>query len=224
MKMKRNLLVVLMMLAIFGWVPAAYATPCSFDLAFINEDIGPEPYVHVDVDLTDATHATILATAYDNYKMGDTDAFAVNFNGDVTISDLTFYDPKTSIVPVTPGLPSPQNANPSGYTGYLANSSHHISMWGDFGTVFSVQSFNAADNFDVITFVATKVSGTWDSCEDVLLTDFPNGIFPAVAHVQNQLTGETGFASVPLPPSAVLMGSGLLGLGLVGWRRWRTCS
>jgi hypothetical protein len=218
--MKRKvLLIIIAILALTCWAPMAFAD-CTFDLTAINDtSVGPGPYVQVVVDLIDSTHAEITATAYDGYKMGDGSSFGLNFNGPVTISSgPTFYDPKTSIVPVTPGLPNQANN-----TGYLSNSStNNVDGWGNFNTVFSVQSMNAADNFDVINFIATLGTGSWASCGDVLLSDIENGIYPAVAHVQSQsdLT-KTGFASVPLPPSVLLMGSGLLGLGVLGWRRKR---
>jgi hypothetical protein len=225
--MKRKFLILAAILAVACWAPMAFAN-CTFDLTAINVEIGPAPYVQVVVDLIDSTHAEITATAYDGYKMGDGGAFGVNFNGVVTISstningtfsDPTFYDPKTSIVPVSPGWPNPQGSDANDYTHYLANSTKNVDGWGDFNTVFSVKSFDSGDNFDVINFIATLTSGTWGTCEDVLLWDIEHGIYPAVAHVQNPITKETGYASVPLPPSVFLLGSGLLGLGLVGWRR-----
>ncbi len=224
--MRRKLLIMLAVLAVACWAPAALADICTFDLTAINDlSIGSGPFVQVQVNQTSGTTAMITATAYDPYQMGDGSAFGLNFNGPVSISGLTFYDPVTSIIPVTPGLPSPQNANPSGYTGYLANSPQNVDGWGDFSTVFSVQSMSADDNFEVITFAATLFSGTWASCANVLLSDVANGVYPAVAHVLNPtITGgaaNTGFASVPLPPSVLLLGSGLLGLAGLGFRSRR---
>lgn len=54
----------------------------------------------------------------------------------------------------------------------------------------------------------------------------PNDVFFEIvsfelsANDQVAFTGNCSFA-VPIPPTALLMGSGLLGLGLVGWRRRR---
>ncbi len=54
--------------------------------------------------------------------------------------------------------------------------------------------------------------------EDGDASNFSNGVFHGDQDY-NDMVGLVRECPVPVPPSVLLMGSGLLGLGLVGWRR-----
>src|SRR5262245_9326114 len=76
-------------------VPQAKADLFSFQLTSPNPAIAayPGPYANVQVNRTDATHATITFTALSNgtnqYLLGDQGSAAINSNGAATMSAIT---------------------------------------------------------------------------------------------------------------------------------------
>lgn len=82
-----------------------------------------------------------------------------------------------------------------------AFDSNKAPVWGD---------FYAKDGNNLVDGVASTAWNTgFGEDPTTVTTDFTNWI----------PTPDTFGIPIPLPPSALLMGSGLLGLGLVGWRR-----
>jgi hypothetical protein len=198
-----------------------------FDLGTGNSAISgfPGPYAQVDVHLTSSTSATITFTSLTNsgniYLLGDGGSVGVNVNAtSFTVSGITGSNAGTGF---TPGPWSDGGAgNEDGF--------------GSFN-----QTINSFDGFthssDTISFTVTNNSGTWATAADVLVANANGG--EAAAHIfitsspANAANGAivTGFASgndrgtfvenTPAPPGVVLLGSGIVLLGLVGWSRRR---
>jgi len=197
----------------------AKADSIGFDLGTGNSGISgfPGPYVHVVVNRTDATHATISFTGLINsgniYLMGG--AQAVDFNVNATSW--------------TVGLLSS-----SRFPGFSSQSSDLTIAGANNADGFG--SFNqTVDNFDGYThswtsleFSLTNTSGTWASASAVL-TPNASGLL-AAAHIfvgvgnppnPNVDALATGFAANGTPSvpdggaTAMLLGAGLSALGMV---------
>jgi hypothetical protein len=214
----KKAIILLAILALACWLPGQAMADYMFDINLGNAAISgyPGPYAHVDVSLTDSTHASITFTSLTNggniYLLGDGGSVAVNVNATSwTLGTISGSNAGTGF---TPGPYSDGGAaNENGF--------------GSFN-----QTINSFDGFthssDSITFALTDTSGTWGSANDVL-TGNADG-YLAGAHIfvtsspANATNGAltTGYAvnsAVPIPPSALLMGSGLLGLGLLRFRK-----
>ncbi|MEJ2365629.1 MAG: hypothetical protein P8017_13305 [Deltaproteobacteria bacterium] len=91
---------------------------------------------------------------------------------------------------------------------------------------FNVEAYLPAPNDlpEAYTFLLTNNSGTWASAAYVLVANSSG--FDAGATLFDCSGYSSAFVGegspVPMPPSALLLGSGLLGLSAVGWRRRRS--
>ncbi len=198
---KRKFLVVLA-IALVMLVPLAAQAGLTFDLVTTNTPaLGLSPYVNVDVNWIDSTHARVTADAYSPYLMGDGGGFDLNVAGAFT----------ASIFSVT---------GPAGITvgNFSAPVSGNVSEFGKFNLTLSSGNFSPSRQFDTLVVDLLATGGnSWANAAAVLA---PNSLgYLAAAHinninVMNPVTGSplTGYAAVPIPPSALLLGSGLLGL------------
>jgi len=192
----------------------------------------PGPYIQIDIQLLDPTHAKVTATSDTNstgacspsictYLMGGEGMLGLNTNGTVTlVGGLGGVAESNSLAGFTPG--------PASNVG-----SGNEDGWGSFN--FSL------DNFDGFTHSATSViftlqltSGTWAADTDVLKPNAQGSIAAGHVFVTNpNCTGActTGFAAgtggstppqnIPEPGILSLLAIGLLGLGGVrAKRRW----
>jgi hypothetical protein len=219
--MKRTLLILLAVVAFACWfLGQVAADTISFDLGQGNPAISgyPGPYATVTVNWTDLTHATITFTSLTNsgniYLLGDGGSVGVNVNATSwTLGTITGSNAGTGF---TPG---PWSDGGSG----------NEDGWGSFN-----QTINSFDGFtsssDTISFILTDTSGNWATANDVL-TGNADG-YRAAAHIfvtASPATASngalaTGFATegdpaAPIPPSALLLGSGILAMGLRSFRR-----
>jgi hypothetical protein len=205
MKIKRGLVLGVGMATALLAASQAKADITGFDIGEGNTAISgfPGPYAHVQVNLTDSTHATItftsLSAAGNIYLMGDGGTVAVNVNASSwTIGSFSASNAGTGF---TPGpLSDGGSGNQDGF--------------GSFN-----QTVNSFDGFthssDSISFILTDTGGTWASAANVL-TPNANGS-EAATHIfvtsspANAANGAlaTGFAAVP-EPSTLIAGALLL--------------
>jgi len=231
--MRLKFLVLLAIVTVTCWVGVAAADIVYYDISVPNSAISgyPGPYEKVEVDLTTSTTAIITFTSYKEggniYLMGDGSSAAVNVNATSwSVSNISGSNGGSGFTPGT----------------FSNAGSGNVDGFGTFN-----QCIDDFDGFthsvDTLSFTLTRTSGTWLSAANVLTAnghpgpDNTSGYY-AAAHVYvtsapaKACNGAivTGYAggdnlpytgAVPIPPTALLLGTGLLGLVGLGWRRGR---
>lgn len=204
MKIKFKLLMVVLVVAC--WVPGAAADTITFNIDFPDTMLsgfsGPFAEVKISVPIGGGA-ATFMVTALNSYLIGDGAAFDINTS-----------------TPVIAGGFSWTGGN--GTTGFTQVNARNVSSFGVFNTIL-----NDFDGFTravtSLTFTATPESGNFANAAAVLIPNSDG--WTAAAHIfvpnsTHTAAIATGYAAaVPIPASAVLLGSGLLGLAALGWRR-----
>jgi hypothetical protein len=197
----------------------AKADIISFNLGTGNAAIAgfPGPYANVQVNRTDATHATITFTSLTNsgniYLMGGAQAVDVNVNAaSWTITNFAGSNSGTGFVGVNGDLTNGGANNADGFGSFNQ-------------TVDNFDGFT--HSFSTVSFVLTNTSGTWATASAVLTANASG--FLAAAHIfvttspANASNGAlaTGFATnggAPGVPdggtTAMLLGAALSALGM----------
>ena len=133
----------------------------------------------------------------------------------------TGSDGVASVIPYQdPGLPANGGNIAVNYTGYIdpadPNNLIVVNSWGTnpgFTPVFPDNLGETLVNSYLFTGIKPVGSGPNDVFFEVVS-------FTLSAHDQVGLSGNCSFL-VPIPPTALLLGSGMLGMALLGWRRKR---
>jgi len=198
-------------------VGVALADSTSYTINNPNAALAPYagPYATVDVNRTDATHATItftsLTTSGVTFLMGGNGAADVNVNANSwTVSSLS----GTALAGFTNGVLSDDGSN-------------NISTFGTFNqTIDNFDGYTHSHN--MISFILTNTSGAWANAASVLIANASGNTVavhgfactaPCSPTAGALVTGyaANGGGSVPEPTSLMLLGAGLAGLGI--WRR-----
>jgi hypothetical protein len=192
--MRRIWIIMALSLAlVFGLaMQAAADTTFTSTFTVTNTSLAPD-FAELTITVPDGGGAaTFNINADDSYLFGD--VYLNLTNTDVTLSAPAGYSAK-----------GPQN---------------NISIFGDFNYTLGPPSSGFSDAVTSLSFVLTPDSGSFADASSVLTLNSNVPPYLDVIHIFNSDGSVTGFAGeVPLPPSALLMGSGLLGLLGFGWRR-----
>lgn len=217
-------------LALALFVNGARADSVIYTIGQGNPKIAPYigPYVTVNVNRTDSTHATITFTSLSDskytYLMGGAQSADVNVNA------TSFTAGNFSLTNTYSGYSTPSE------TGY---SSQNVSTFGTFN--LAMDSFDGwSHTSSMISFTITNNSGTWSSAGNVLTGN--NDGDSVAAHIfvattpPNQSNGAvaTGYATdidqpnivtlpLPAPAYAGLALLGMMGLMLKLGRRSVAC-
>lgn len=197
----------LLLLASFLAGGASFALPAKADLIFnLTQDNvgGPAPYAQVDVQRTSQSTATITFDQLGQYYLMDGGSAALNINGGFAIGTITG----------TAALGATQATYTSGGAG-------NEDGFGSFNLRVNSNDGWASRSKEIII---TLTGGNWASDADVLTGNSQN--FLAAAHIGYNGGAITGFAAgnstpstVPEPLTLSLLGTGLIGLGIVRTRR-----
>jgi len=207
----RSALVLLGFAALLG-ASSARADTISYSLTVGNPGLAgfPGPYADVLVDRTSSTTATITFTS--NTVGGNTYLLGDGGSADVNVNAATW----------TVGSFSSSNAGVGFTPGPLSDGgASAVDGHGIFNQ--TVDSFDGyTHSADTISFIITNTSGTWANAASVLVENASGNV--AAAHIfvcsgtgscdasSGALT--TGFATVPEPSTALLLGGSLLALAL----------
>jgi len=219
--MKKTYLVASLLVSNLLLAPVlASADTMTFDIAAGNTALSgyAGPYVSVEIDRADSTHATITFTSLTNagniYLMGDGGSVAVNVNAATwTLASIT-------------------GTQPTGFTAavYSDDGSKNVSDFGVFNQVIkSFDGYTQSSNSIILSLVNN--SGTWDEVAAVLTNNSAG--YMAAAHIfvavdpASSTAGAltTGFAGngdnppVPEPASMLLFGTGIIGLTSLGRKK-----
>jgi hypothetical protein len=212
----------------FGFVGSAKAD-LVFSLSIGNSDISgfTGPYGQADLNLVDATHATLTFTTFSNasdqYYMVDGGSAGFNVNaGTFSVTNIT---------------------GNSGSGTYATGGAGNEDGFGSFNQSINSPNANFDNRSTLISFTLTNLSGTWADQTNVLTAN-GSGNFVA-AHIgvcDTPLSGctsadtadgqiATGFAddtlpgvptqtsSVPEPSTWAMMLIGFFGVGFIAYRR-----
>jgi hypothetical protein len=219
---KRSVLVLLAVVSLAFWIPGQAGAVTTFDstFSFPNSDLsavqGPFAELHIEVADEGSTTATVKVTVDNPTHFLIGDVIGLQLTKDATASGFSYTSPAGN---------TPTFVNQKG-------SSPPVDGFGGFNTTLN---FGTDDNarFYSVTFILTVVPAASDWTDASSVLGVNAGGYDAALHIFTDIIGAndeaiTGFAAekpgiifvpAPIPPSALLLGSGLLGLGLVGWRR-----
>jgi hypothetical protein len=241
--MKRTLLVLMAVLAVLAFASIASADSVTYTLGIGNVPNVPAdalaPYGSVTVTLQSSTSAlfeyTTLAPAPlsatndandlagHSYTFIDGSSVAANINATTfTVGSITAKD----------DLSNTLDGNYTAVTGF-----QNLDGFGRFNlAIDGPNDTGAANDTDFLSFIVTGTNVNWLTASDV--TKFaltPNGdttTYLVGAHVDPDwaashgstffVVNGSGPSPIPLPPSALLLGSGLLGLLGLGYRQRKT--
>jgi hypothetical protein len=200
------------------------ARPAKADMVFyelLSSNLGSGftgPFMEVEVNLTDSTHATITFTSLTNggftYLMHTNGAAAVNVNATSwTVSNIMA-----------------SNTLPGGFTAPTPSDGggpHNEDGFGSFNQIISLFD-GFMTSASTISFVLTDTGGTWSSATNVTQSANPFaaqiGAYGGNFGVGFVNTGFAGMASppsptpppfggaTPAPPSVILLATGVLGM------------
>jgi hypothetical protein len=227
---KRTVIGLLVIAAVMMLPLAAQAYTFYLTVDSVSET-ATNNYAKVDVSISDGQHAAITVTGMNGYYLIDSGAF--DFSPQPIINTQTTF---TNNPPTAPTA-----TNPIYNVVTLDNANGTVAVIKDTtrGVVNGFGYFTTNMNFDNASTLVSKLSfdlydsgATWTSALDVFGLSNKNAnstdltVYFAAAHVSDGINptfyvanGPGGDFFVPIPPTVWLMGSGLLGLGLMGWRR-----
>lgn len=185
----------------------------TLTLGVPNDDLAscPGPYATVGVTLFDNDTAQFVFTALDSYAFGATKAIGLNLNGPftapATVSTTGGGAPTITLVP-----PPPHSGQ------------HQMDGFGNMNLVYKSPNFSPSGQFTGATFTVAGNS-SWTSLANLFAASLGlDAQYFAAAHIRCA-DGDTGFAGngqgnqVPVPPAVYLLGSGLVGMAWLRWRR-----
>jgi hypothetical protein len=210
--MRSIALTILLSLVVAG--SSSKADTISYQLGLGNAPIAgfTGPYVDVLVDRTSTTTAQITFTSLSNgtetFLLGDGGTAAVNVNSAIwSVGSFLGSNAGTGF---TPGpFSDAGSGNQDGF--------------GSFNQ--KIDDFDGyTHTTDVFEFVLTNISGTWAAAADVLTPNASGYVAAAHVFVASCATAvdcdagsgalATGFATVPEPTTALMLGMGLLRLAI----------